>query len=119
MEEKFDLFWSLYPRRTSKKDAIRAWNKLTSPEQDKCVAVIAKHCSLWDSEARDMKYIPYPASWLNAGSFDDELPEPKVNGKDWRETSTGIEEKGRELGILPSQFEHWQWFRMAVLKAAA
>ena len=115
----FETFYKCYPRKVAKKKVVVAWNKLSTEEQEKCIEVIGKHVALWKSEGRDMKYIPYPASWLNAGSFDDELPEPKVNGKAWHETSTGIEEKGRELGILPDQFEHWQWFRTAVMKAAA
>lgn len=115
----FDQFWSRYPRKIARKKVVVAWNKLSTDEQKKCLEVIDRHVALWKGESRDEKYVPYPASWLNAGSFDDELPEPKVNGVDWRLSKTGVEEKGRELGLLPTQFEHWQWFKVAVLKAAA
>ena len=115
----FAAFYAMYPRRISRRKAEVAWNKLSTEEQEKCLEVIHRHAALWKGENRDMKFIPYPASWLNAGSFDDELAEPKINGRVWHETKTGIEEKGRELGISPDQFEHWQWFRTAVMKAAA
>jgi hypothetical protein len=113
----FETFWNCYPRKVAKKVALAEWKKLSAEEQEKCVAVIEKHVASWrDTEPQ---YIPHPRTWLHQGRFDDELPEPKVNGVDWRLSKTGVEEKGRELGILPTQFEHWQWFRTAVLKAAA
>jgi len=113
----FDLFWSKYPRKIAKKAALSEWLKLSTDEQNKCVEVIDRHIAGWSDT--DVQFIPHPRTWLHQGRFDDELPEPKVNGRPWHETKTGIEEKGRELGILPDQFEHWQWFRTAVMKAAA
>ena len=113
----FEQFWSKYPRKVAKKCALAEWNKLSTDEQKKCVEVIDRHIALWKDV--DTQYIPHPRTWLHQGRFDDELPEPKVNGKNWWETKSGIEQKGFELNILPSQFDHWQWFKSAVMKAAA
>jgi len=39
-----------------------------------------------------------------------------VNEKPWHETASGIEAKGKELGLEPSQFDHWQAFKVAVMQ---
>jgi hypothetical protein len=66
-------------------------------------------------------FIPYPATWLRGERWEDEL-EVKlpnvVNQKPWHETATGIELKGKELGLDPSQFESFPHFKVAVMRAA-
>lgn len=113
----FDEFWAKYPRRVAKKAALSEWNKLSTEEKNKCVEVIERHCALWKDT--DVQFIPHPRTWLHQGRWDDELQEVKVNGKPWQETRTGVEQKGAEMGIYPQDYEHWQWFRNAVMKAAA
>jgi hypothetical protein len=70
----FLAFWSLYPRRLKKRDAFRAWLDL-NPDADLEARMLdacrlqAKH--VWPgTEAR---FIPYPASWLRAGRWEDEI----------------------------------------------
>ena len=66
-------------------------------------------------------FIPYPATWLRGERWDDELEVQLpgvVNEKPWHETATGIQQKGAEFGIDPAQFEHFQEFRTAVMRAA-
>jgi hypothetical protein len=59
----FDKFWNLYPKKIAKGDAQKAWNKAikkkTAEELLKLTDAYAK------SPLPEMKYIPYPASWLN------------------------------------------------------
>lgn len=38
--------------------------------------------------------------------------------QDWKKTSTGIEAKGKELGLKPSDFEHFPAFKAEVFKRA-
>jgi hypothetical protein len=38
-----------------------------------------------------------------------------VNEKPWHETASGIEAKGKELGITPNQFASWPEFKQAVM----
>jgi 5-methylcytosine-specific restriction endonuclease McrA len=70
----FDVFWKLYPRKKSKGDAKRAWSKLkpNEPLQDRILRALerAKTSDDWTKDAG--KYIPYPASWLNAEGWEDE-----------------------------------------------
>ena len=70
----FDRFWQAYPRRTAKKDAWKAWQKL-APEAA-LVEQILK-ALVWQVRQADWlkdggTYIPYPATWLRQERWDDE-----------------------------------------------
>ena len=41
-----------------------------------------------------------------------------VNEKPWHETASGIEAKGKELGIDPADFESFPHFKIAIMRAA-
>ena len=61
--EKFDEFWSLYPKKVAKSEALKAWNKATKRRTaDELLAFTKAYA---DGKLPDMTYIPYPASWLN------------------------------------------------------
>ncbi len=69
----FAEFWAVYPRKIGKLDAKRAWAKL-SPPPGKVLAAL----EAWRKSPEWLKdggrYIPHPASWLNRGGWEDELP---------------------------------------------
>ena len=125
MEEidEFKLFWRAYPRRVSIAVARRAWQRTAGirPAWPELSAILERHKKQEDWLRDGGMFIPYPASWLNAERWEDELVidlGANVNGKQWHETASGIEAKGRELNISPEQFDDWQAFRAAVLRAA-
>jgi hypothetical protein len=62
--EKFDIFWAAYPRKTAKGTAEKSWKKIRPDEQllEEILAAVAKQKSTWT----DPKFIPHPATWLNA-----------------------------------------------------
>lgn len=70
----FDLFWKEVPRKVGKKGAMRAFKaacKDSSAEKiTASMTAFAADCKLKGTEQR---FIPMPASWLNAGRYDDEL----------------------------------------------
>lgn len=66
---RFDEFWSLYPRRVAKIAARKAWDKHQCDDiADKVMAGLKRQLPHW----HDPKFIPHPASWLNAGRWDDQ-----------------------------------------------
>lgn len=81
----FEQFWTLYPRRVAKKDALKAWNKLSDVEQTKAMHVIRSHVRQWEIEQREFHRIPHGATWLNGARFDDELevvkPKPALEAR--------------------------------------
>lgn len=66
---EFSEFWSIWPKKVARFDAIKAWGKLSAAEQRLAVEALPNHISMWE----DPRYIPYPASWLNGRRFEDEL----------------------------------------------
>lgn len=70
----FDRFWALYPRKTSKLDAMKAWQKAITMETPENILIALahqrKHRESWHRDGG--QFIPYPASWLRAGGFWDE-----------------------------------------------
>lgn len=76
-EGGFDLFWENYPRKIGKGAAKASFVKAVKKTGDgyliieKAVAY-ANHCI---KTLKDPKFIPYPATWLNQGRWEDELEE--------------------------------------------
>lgn len=71
----FDAFWAVYPKRKSKGDAVRAWNRIKPNaelrERINASLQAMKASDEWRKDAG--KFIPYPASWLNAMGWEDEV----------------------------------------------
>ncbi len=69
----FDSFWKLYPKKVSKADAIKAWKKLKPVEIEKAMNALPGHCmsQAWTKDSG--RYVPNPATWLNAKRWEDEI----------------------------------------------
>jgi len=120
--EGFEEFWKAYPRKKSKGIAKLAWHQTAGirPSLPELLSVLEQHKKQEDWLCDGGMFIPYLASWLRAERWEDELVidlGANVNGKQWHETASGIEAKGSELNISPEQFDDWQAFRAAVLRA--
>lgn len=71
----FDKFWNEYPKKVSKGNAEK-WFKKNKPTSDLVDLMIEKIKQLketkqWKND--NGKFIPYPASWLNAKGWEDEI----------------------------------------------
>lgn len=74
-EQTFEAFWALYPKKKSKGRAKTVWDKL-DPSGEIIRAIMEKLPLLMASEewTKDGgRYIPYPATWLNAEGWNDEI----------------------------------------------
>ena len=71
---EFETFWAAYPKRKSRGTAEKAFFKINPDERLLSVILAAidqaKSQEEWQKERG--KYIPYPASWLNAKGWQDE-----------------------------------------------
>lgn len=70
----FDAFWDAYPKKKAKDDARRAWEKRRPTE---CLLALMLKAIDEQKQSADWtknggQYIPYPATWLNAGRWTDE-----------------------------------------------
>jgi len=88
----FDEFWKVYPRKTAKGSARKAWEKIKNPK-----AVIDGAMRFAADPNRDPSFTPHPATWLNAERWLDEpLPPRKM---------TVEEIKARELIVAREKSE--------------
>lgn len=71
---RFERFWAVYPKKRSKDAAFKAWLKRKPDEQftQSIIAAVQRQRSLPDWVKDHGQFIPYPASWLNAGGWQDE-----------------------------------------------
>lgn len=72
-QQRFNTFWELYPNKKSKQDAIKAWAKIKPDEAlfTRMMNAIRAQLNSVEWHKENGQYIPYPASWLNGGCWDD------------------------------------------------
>jgi len=73
----FDKFWSSYPRKVAKPEALKAWVK-HKPDEALLTAIlrgleVAKKSKDWLKD--EGQYIPHPSTWLNQRRWEDESVE--------------------------------------------
>lgn len=73
-EGEFEIFWKAYPKKKSKGTAERAFEKAikkTDLDTILCAIEDQKDSKQW--QEKDGQFIPYPATWLNAECWKDEV----------------------------------------------
>ena len=77
----FEVFWKAYPKRKSKGDAEKVFAKVNPDDKllSTMVATIERAKKSEDWQKDGGKFIPYPATWLNAKGWEDEFT--KQGGK--------------------------------------
>ena len=76
----FDSFWKLYPRKTAKAEAQKAWAKL-SPDHSLLAAInagLTAHIVCADWVKDEGKFIPHGSTWINQRRWEDS-PKPASN----------------------------------------
>lgn len=81
-EQAFEQFWSAYPKKKSKQEAQKSFNKL-KPDAKLLATMLekierSKQSQDWLKESG--QFIPYPATWLNQRRWEDE-DSPAPRGK--------------------------------------
>jgi hypothetical protein len=80
-EDAFEQWYAVYPRKKQWTAAEKAFEKVKRTGEitfDSLMAVTQRHAAA--AKKLDPTFVPYPASWLNAGSHLDEEDKPKGNG---------------------------------------
>jgi hypothetical protein len=82
--EGFEEWYSAYPRKKARQDALRAFRKAV-PSQISAKALTERtkrYAANWSGRPKsDLTYCPYPATWLNSGQFlDSEELGAEANG---------------------------------------
>jgi len=72
-EVTFENARLLHPKKCAKKDALKAWTRLSYAERRAALIALAKWRRYWI--AKDMiDFVPYLATWLRGERWDDEFP---------------------------------------------
>jgi hypothetical protein len=96
-QNKFEEFWSLYPRKEVKVTALKAYLKATQKDSEENIISGLKK-SLDELESRELKYRPMPATWLNQERWRvDSYTEPQEDTSYRINPATGKEWAGDEL----------------------
>lgn len=84
VDDTFDQFWSVYPRKVGKKDAVKVWNQIR-PNPDLTNKIVQgverwKRSEQWTKD--DGRFIPYPATFLRGERWNEYdraevIPSPK------------------------------------------
>jgi hypothetical protein len=80
IETEFVQFWAAYPKKRNKKDALKAFAQARREGATLNMMLAALE---WQRNQRQWvrdggQFIPFPASWIRAGAYEDEPDEPVV-----------------------------------------
>lgn len=100
-DDLFLNFWASYPNKKAKGSAEKAWAKIKpdQPLAETIVNAVMRHRASDDWTRDGGKFIPHPATWLNAKRWEDEIkssgvPPSKHAGFADRDYHEGLIERG-------------------------
>ena len=75
-DDLFARFWSAYPRKVAKPEALKAWGTLVNGDRESAVAGAIAWAEVWAGATEDRRqYLPHPATWLRARRWEDDPAE--------------------------------------------
>ena len=112
--------WAIFPRKVNKKDAEKAWSRLTPEQEFAAFHSLPVHVKYWELAGVEKQFIPHFSTWIRGERWTDELemPKPKA-GEDWMRSTAGIMAKAKEVGIEPKLGEDWHCLKARVMARAA
>lgn len=73
----FENWYRIYPRKVSRWNAEKAWNKLSENQRILALEWLKKYIIYWKKKGTEKEFIPHPATWLdiNDQRWNDDLSE--------------------------------------------
>src|SRR5262249_59956977 len=72
--EAFERFWAAYPRRVAKEAARKAFAKAVEHGATVETLIAGAQRYAVERNGQDPKYTKHPATWINAGCWEDDAP---------------------------------------------
>ena len=72
-ESYFNKFWTQYPRKQSKQQCQKAFNKLSKTQIKMIFNALPTHQKYWEIKGTSKEYIPHPSTWINQRRWEDEI----------------------------------------------
>ena len=112
----FNDFYNQYPRKMARKDAERAWNRLTTIQQAECLEAMPNYLKYWKIKETAKDFIPYPATFLNQERWTDDIDiEPtKKPELPWYSSEELTARKAQEVNCPAYAGEGWQQWRSRI-----
>jgi hypothetical protein len=75
VDEAFEVWWKLYPKKKAGKGQARErWRKMIAADRAEAVEAIRRHAAWWIEHDTDEQFIPSGNVWLNQRRWEDEQP---------------------------------------------
>lgn len=80
-DHAFEEFWRAYPRKRSKGNALKAWKRLKPDATltSTILAAVERARGSPDWKRESGQFVPYPASWLNARGWEDDIAQQRID----------------------------------------
>jgi hypothetical protein len=118
VDDEFDDFWSIYPRKEGKGAARKAWGKAVKSLPASELLPIVRSYSV-RVHGTERRFIPFPATWLNQERWADEVSDQQAeaNGDEgWFQPFT-MPPAPPEVEDDPEAYEAWAEGRRAAWRA--
>lgn len=106
-QDRFDRWYAVYPKKRSKLDAVKAWQKIDPDDAlvDVMIAKVEEWAASWDWTKDGGRFVPYPASWLNGSRWEDGAPtsQPQTGGP--LRIVGGHIRNGKDIGLSDDELE--------------
>ena len=81
VEQSFEQFWQLYPRKAGKKAARKAWMDIKPDESMRLhiMDALSSAVRYWNKQGISLQHIPHPSTWLNEERWEDEFGEAQLS----------------------------------------
>ena len=112
----FENFWSAYPKKEAKKDALAAWAKVKAPLKTLLEAIERKRGTDEWTKSKG-QFVPLAATWLNGKRWEDGANTIGGVSTIWHESAAGVRAKAAELGIEEGDLEQFPIFKARVMAA--
>jgi|LSQX01.2.fsa_nt_gb hypothetical protein len=99
-ETAFDAFWDLYPKKIGKDAAKRAWQKRKPDKQLQDEIIEGVKRAIEKDRRFKAGYIPNPATWLNAGEWQNEYSDSETTTAPSQQKSGSYKRKPRASGEM-------------------
>jgi hypothetical protein len=118
LEERFNRFWEVWPKKRSRGQAWKTWKSI-APDcslTDRIIAAVGTAKETWDWRKKGGQFIPYPATWLRGEGWEDEYEtdvRPIAGGGNGDGTHQRLAEKDYTIGAtrdedLPDWARDWR-----------
>lgn len=116
-EQRFLRFWAAYPKKKSKESARKAFFKLNPNDDLLCqmLRAVERQATTEQWRRQGGQFIPYPATWLNGGCWEDDDVAGLPLGRGAPVSATPPEEEPPGAAWRTEGFMSWAAYRQAYL----